>query len=107
MTGPVKNTLIEKNLIYVLKKPKQGMDRTIISLTDWYGYPDSTFFKNNFIFVEEPNRMADLTKATNTFFEKNLFIGDLKTPATGFTRFVGVLTQECGMRRRMRTGENC
>jgi len=89
MTGPVKNTLIEKNLIYVFKKPKQGMDRTILSLTDWYGYPDSTFFKNNFIFVEEPNRMADLTKATNTLFEKNLFIGDLKTPLTGFTRFEG------------------
>lgn len=89
MTGPVKNTLIEKNLICVFKKPQQEIDKTILSLTDWYGYPDSTFFKNNFIYVEEPNRMTDLTKSTNTFFQGNLYIGDLKTPLNGFGRYDG------------------
>jgi hypothetical protein len=90
MTGPVSNTLIEKNLIYVCKKPEPEIDKTVLSLTDWSGYPDSTFFNDNFIFVEEPNLMADLTNSTNTFFEGNLFIGDLKTPAKGFAVYPGI-----------------
>lgn len=93
MTGPVKNTLIEKNLFYVYKKPKSQIDKTILSLTNWWGYPDSTFVKNNYIFAGEPNRMVELTKSTNTFFENNVFVGDLKTPAQGFQRHNGNFDQ--------------
>jgi hypothetical protein len=99
ITGALKNTLIEKNLFYVYKKPKPEIDRTILSLTSWWAYPDSTFFKNNFIFVEEPNRMVDLTKSTNTFFENNLFIGDLKTPEEGFKKYNGSFNQEMWLDR--------
>lgn len=94
MTGPVKGTLIEKNLIYAYRKPGKDIDRTILSLTDWFGYPDSTFFKNNYIFVEEPTRMVDPTKSTNTYFEGNLYVGDLKTPASGFDRYDGLFDKK-------------
>jgi hypothetical protein len=94
MTGDVKHTLIEKNLFYIYKKPDQAIDKTLLSLTNWAAYPDSTFFKNNFIFAAEPNRMVDLTKSTNTFFENNYFIGDLKTPANGFERYKGDFDKE-------------
>src|SRR5262249_13088884 len=89
MTGPTKNSVIEKNLFYVLRKPKPEIDKTILSLTDWHGYSDSTFFKNNFLFVEEQNRMVEFTKSTNNFFENNFFIGNLKTPAAGFKKYAG------------------
>lgn len=89
ITGALKNTIIEKNLFYVYKKPKKEIDRTILSLTNWAAFPDSTIFRNNFIFLAEANRMADLTKSTNTFFDKNLFVGELTTPAYGFTRYNG------------------
>lgn len=89
ITGPVKNTIIEKNLIYVLKKPIPQIDKTILSLTDWYGQADSTFFKNNFIFTEEPNRAYDRGKSSNTFFENNLFTGNLLNSPAGFIKYKG------------------
>jgi hypothetical protein len=94
MTGDVKNTLLEKNLFYVFKKPDKAIDKTILSLTNWTGYPDSTCFSNNFIFAAEPNRMVDLTKSTNTVFEKNFYVGDLKTPPVGFERYEGAFDKE-------------
>lgn len=89
MTGELKNSLIEKNLFYVSRKPSKEVDKTILSLTDWFAFPDSTFFRNNYILVEEPNRMVDPTKSTNTFFADNLYIGELTVPETGFVKYNG------------------
>lgn len=89
ITGPTKNSLLEKNLFYVYKKPQPHIDKTIVSLTDWSGYPDSTFFVKNYFFVEEPNLAIEPTKSSNNFYNNNYFVGDLKTPAKGFSRFSG------------------
>jgi hypothetical protein len=88
-TGPISNTLIKKNLFYVFKKPKPEIDRTLFSLTDWSGDPDSTFIKNNYIFVEEPNLAVDAGTSTNNFFENNLFVGNLRAPKSGFESYNG------------------
>jgi hypothetical protein len=76
-TGPIENTLIEKNIFYLFKKPDGKIDRTLISLTDWSGYPDSTIFRENYIYTEERYRAADTGKSTRTLFEDNLFVGDM------------------------------
>ena len=90
-TGSIENSLLEKNLFYIKKKKDPQIDKTIMHLTNWGEgfYPDSTFFRNNFILAEERNEAIKFTKSTNNFMENNLFIGDLKTPATGFARFNG------------------
>ncbi len=89
ITGPTKNTLLEKNLFYVYKKPEPQIDKTIVSLTDWSGYPDSTFFTDNYFFVEEPNLAIEPTKSTNNFYKDNFYIGALKIPSTGFSNYNG------------------
>jgi hypothetical protein len=76
-TGPIENTVIEKNIFYLFKKPDEKIDRTLISLTDWSGYPDSTIFCENYIFAEERYRAADTGKSTRTHFEDNLFVGEM------------------------------
>ena len=78
-TGPIENTVIEKNIFYLFKKPDEKIDRTLISLTDWSGYPDSTIFRENYIFAEESYRAADIGKSTRTHFEDNLFVGEMTT----------------------------
>jgi len=57
-TGPIKNTIIEKNIFYLFRKPDEKIDRTLISLTDWSGSPDSTLFRENYIYTEEMYRAA-------------------------------------------------
>lgn len=89
MTGPTLNTRIEKNLIYVFKKKKAAIDRTILSMTDWRGYPDSTFFNDNYIYVAEKNVAVDPQRSTNNFFEGNLYLGDLQAPGRGFSKYSG------------------
>ena len=90
-TGAITNTLIEKNLIYVLKKPEKQIDKTILHLTNWGSdnFPDSTFFKNNFIRAEEFNLAVNAENSTNHFFVNNKFVGDLKTPGVGFNEYKG------------------
>lgn len=89
ITGPTANSLLEKNLFYVYKKPEPQIDKTIVSLDDWGGYPDSTSFTNNYFFVEEPNLAIEATKSSNNIYSNNYFIGELKTPANGFSRYKG------------------
>ena len=81
--------MLEKNLFYVYKKPEPQIDKTIVSLTDWSGYPDSTFFTDNYFFVEEPNLAIEPTKSTNNFYKDNFYIGALKIPSTGFSNYNG------------------
>ena len=90
-TGSIKNSLIEKNLIYIPKKKAPQIDKTVLHLNNWGegNFPDSTFFRNNFIYAEEPNLAVNPENSTNHYFENNLYVGDLKTPASGFTRYSG------------------
>lgn len=94
-TGPILNTTIEKNLFYIYKKPEPQIDKTILCLDDWGGYADSTYFRNNYIFVEEGNLAVEPTRSTHNFYQDNLFIGALKTPAEGgFSHYNGAFTKE-------------
>jgi hypothetical protein len=90
-TGSVQNTVIDKNLFYIKKKANPATDKTLLHMTNWGKgfYPDSTFFRSNFIFAEETNLIAKLTKSTNNFFQNNLYVGDLMTPAKGFIKYNG------------------
>lgn len=93
VTGPTENTLIEKNLFFLYKKPTPQVDKTLIDLTDWSGYPDSTFFKNNYISSDVKYVAVDSSKSTNNFFEGNWYTGDLVTPKTGFKKYDGNFNQ--------------
>lgn len=90
-TGSIKNTVIEKNLIYIKKKPESQIDKTVLHLDNWGkgNYPDSTFFRNNFIYAEEPNLAVNAENSTNHYFDHNLYVGKLKTPANGFVSYKG------------------
>ena len=87
--GPVKNSVIEKNLFILFKKPDKMIDRTLICLDDWKGYPDSTYFRGNFIVTEESYNTIILTKSTNTFVDNNLYVGKLSDPLHGFIKYTG------------------
>lgn len=89
ITGSATNSKIEYNLIYVLKKTLPETDRTIVCSDDWQGFSDSTFFLNNYIFVEEPNVAFDPTQSTNNFFEGNRYIGPLTVSSEGFEAYKG------------------
>jgi hypothetical protein len=89
ITGPTLNSRIEKNLFYIYKKTNPKTDKTIVTIDDWSGYADSTFFLNNFIYVEEPNLAINPTKSTHNFYENNQYIGDLKIPLHGFRKYEG------------------
>jgi hypothetical protein len=92
-TGPVKNTLIENNLFYLIKKPSEKTDKTLISLTDWNGYPDSTIFSKNYIFTEEPYLAYNLHQSTSSIFKENSYFGPLFGMKTGFTKKEGVFDE--------------
>ena len=89
ITGPTRNSTIEKNIFYVCKKELPEMDRRIVHSDDWRGYADSTFFRNNYIFTEEPNTAFDATMSTNNFIENNLFTGMLIYDGNGFIKYNG------------------
>lgn len=76
ISGPVKNTRIYNNLVYVPKKPSDKIDRTIIEMDNWGGpYPDTTFFANNIIVVAEK---ADFNwgKSKANHFANNVYAGE-------------------------------
>ena len=49
---------------------------------------------NNYIFTEEDYLAVNSTKTTNNFFGNNLYVGDLRTPATGFERYGGAFNEK-------------
>lgn len=89
VTGPTTNSRIEKNIFYVCKKELAEMDRRIIHSDDWRGYADSTWFVNNYIFVEEPNTAFDGPGSTNNFFLGNRYVGPLVSTYDGFEVYDG------------------
>lgn len=86
VTGPVFNTVVEKNLFYVVKKEKPEIDKTFVHLSSWTGYADSTAFRNNFLFLAEPHKAVLPGKSTRNFFEGNIFSGELSGFETGFQK---------------------
>ena len=89
ITGPTLNSTIEKNIFYICKKELSQMDKRLVHSDDWRGYADSTFFKHNYIFVEEPTIAFDATKSTNNFIEDNYYVGPLKYSGSGFKKHDG------------------
>lgn len=75
ITGPLKDTKIYNNTIYVPAKPDAKIDRTMIEMGDWGGgFPDNTQFINN-IFYVDGETCYKWGKSTKTTFESNLFFG--------------------------------
>lgn len=90
LTGLTKNTLIEKNLFYAFPKPAPQVDRTILHFTEHdKSYGQGDVFRNNYLFVSEPTVFAKEEKSVNNNYFGNLFVGSLKTPATGFKHYNG------------------
>jgi len=59
LSGPVKNTLIYNNTIFVGK----GEDSDVVLYTDWTGWASDTYFYNNIFYVEGTARFGYGVKA--------------------------------------------
>jgi len=76
ISGPVKNTKIYNNVIYVNRKPPGNIDRTLLKMNNWGGpWPEDTWFANNIFYTEEW-ATYDYGQALNTVFENNLYWGE-------------------------------
>jgi hypothetical protein len=76
ISGPVRNTRIYNNLIFVPKKPDPAIDRTIIKMDNWGGpWPNTTFFANNIVVVSEEADF-DWGKSQANHFTNNVYYGD-------------------------------
>lgn len=75
ISGPVKDTHIYNNLIYVNRKPNPDIDITLLQMDNWGGpWPEDTVFRNN-IFFAEAVADYDFGHARRTRFENNAFVG--------------------------------
>jgi hypothetical protein len=73
ISGPVKNTKIYNNIIYVPNKPDP--DPTMIKMDNWGGpWPEDTWFANN-IFYVQGEVTYDWGESKNHWFEHNVFYG--------------------------------
>ena len=74
ITGPVVNTHIYNNIIYVPRRIG-GLDSTIVEFGNWDGYADSTFFNDNIFYVKGTGDYA-LAKGRHVWFSNNLYFGE-------------------------------
>lgn len=74
IAGPVRNTLIERNILHTGKKLWKYGDHTLITSNHWGGYADSTLFRENIFYASEPSAFQ-LTQSTNNKFENNYYFG--------------------------------
>lgn len=74
LAGPVKNTVIEKNIVHLNVKPSAAIDRSMIVSDSWNGYADSTFIRNNIFYSAETSRF-DMGESTNNGFNGNWYLG--------------------------------
>lgn len=77
IAGPVKRTLIERNIVHANLKPDIVTDRTMITSDSWEGYADSTCFRQNIFYAAEPSRF-DFTSSTRNIFKQNVYVGKFK-----------------------------
>jgi len=74
IAGPVKNSKIYNNIVYLF--PKQPViDSTLIDISDWNGLADSTVFSNNIFYVNTPVNY-NLSLGSRTLFENNVYYGN-------------------------------
>lgn len=78
IAGPVKNTLVERNIIHLNKKAAKDIDRTMVTSDFWDGYADSTCFRQNIFYAAELSRF-DLTQSTHNLFSENIYIGKFES----------------------------
>lgn len=74
IAGPVRNTLVERNIVHLNVKDGKKTGRTMITSDSWDGYADSTRFRQNVFYAAEPSRF-DFTRSTNNTFSDNVYIG--------------------------------
>jgi hypothetical protein len=94
ITGPTQNSRLCDNIFYLPKKELPNMDKRLIHSDSWRGYADSTFFQNNYIYVEEATKAAEWTSSTNNFVSGNKYVGDLESNNIGFMRYHGAFNKE-------------
>lgn len=86
-TGYTQNTLVENNLFYLFPKPEPQIDRTLFHFTKHdSSYGKGDVFKNNYIYAPEMTVAVKEEKAVGNQYSGNVYVGSLKTPATGFTK---------------------
>ena len=86
-TGYTQNTLVENNLFYLFPKPEPQIDRTLFHFTKHdSSYGKGDVFKNNYIYAPEVTVAVKEEKAVGNQYSGNVYVGSLKTPATGFTK---------------------
>ncbi len=73
IAGPVKNTMIYNNVLYITSKPA-GVDSALLEISDWAGFADSTVFANN-IFYAKGKVKYRLNKGNRIIFENNIYYG--------------------------------
>jgi len=75
ISGPVRNTRIYNNIIYVPGKPDRQIDKTMIKMDNWGGpWPENTYFANNIFYVDGSTKY-DWGQSINHIFENNLYYG--------------------------------
>jgi hypothetical protein len=74
LAGPVQHTIITRNILLVGIKPRDSVDRSIITSDSWGGYADNTAFKEN-IFITPEVSSFRMLKSTNNRFEGNHYYG--------------------------------
>lgn len=74
VAGPVKNTLLERNIIHSNVRPAEDIDCTMITSDSWDGYADSTFFCKNIFYTAQPS-CFEMTESTHNSFSGNWFLG--------------------------------
>lgn len=81
IAGPVKNTLIERNIIHSNHRGNKDIDRSLIVSDSWDGYSDNTTFRKNIFYTVDMGDF-DLTESTNNTFDSNWYIGQYKSYPT-------------------------
>jgi len=74
ITGPVKNTKIYNNLIFIPARNAAGLDSTLIEMGTWKGFADSTLVANN-IFYVAGKASHNLASSTRNIFKANVYAG--------------------------------
>ena len=93
-TGYTQNTLVENNLFYLFPKPEPQIDRTLFHFTKHdSSYGKGDVFKNNYIYAPEVTVAVKEEKAVGNQYSGNVYVGSLKTPATGFTKQDGIFNK--------------
>lgn len=78
ITGPVKNTKIYNNLIFIPEKENKEIARTIVEMDNWGDpWPVDTWFANNIFFVEGSSKFV-WGEDENTVFTNNAYFGEIK-----------------------------